>query len=222
MKPSTNILKNELSPNIKVALTNIFRNSIVVYNSLLSEAIFQGDLINNIKGWLLSYIIEKHFSDDLLPKNFPIKVFYNPTCFKKKRLELKTENFILTISRVYDKGCLPRKCGFRKLYSERNHMVNKQIMFDIDNDYRNLKEKDLYAIITYNISDNELSFINIVMPDSSYNCIVDSLDFNLNIQEVKSVNYVDENSESLITIQNLKKKVLEGLEKEGNMEHETN
>lgn len=213
MKTSTQILKEELPIKYRRSIENILNDSLVVYNDLIEDEIFKGEYFSNIKGWLMTYIIDKHFDKNLLPNNFGMKVNSAKMPFNRKRVEIKTDNMLLTISRTDEKFKLPCESAFRKEYALGNDELDNQIKFSFNEENIKFKEEihPYYSIVVYKVRNNEFEFIDVLMPDSNYKSVIGTIPLKSDLVLVKPK---IQSYESILSQQNLKKKVLEDLNKD--------
>jgi len=210
LKTSTELLKKEIPYNIRKVLFNIFEDSYMVYKDIKGLSIFTGKYSSNIDGRLLSYIIDKHFEEDMLPKGFYFDVLCRTMAFNQKRVELKTNNMILTISRVREKNLLPNKAKYKEHYSKGNQLYEKQLRFNIDN-YK-IEDIPSYGIITYKASNDGIEFLDIILPNSNYNKIIDRIELKPHLALINTIEEIEE--ERILSRENLKIKVLDEYRKD--------
>lgn len=207
---TSELIKNELSNNVLQPVYNIFEDSIKVYRELMEheEELFKGLYISEFKSRLINYIIKRSFDMDRIPKNFPFKVSAVDMACGQKRTELKRNNILLTLGKSRDPHALPSVSRYKREFSKGNSTINKQLKMDFDSNENKFSDIPYYGIITYNIKDTKLEFLNIVIPDSTYNQVLDSLPVTPNLKLLKNDLIEDVNKEEkLVNEDNIKKEV---------------
>lgn len=202
-------INRELKGDIIRPIYIIFNQAIKTYEELMHKEsdIFQGEYFNDIKGRLLGYIIKRAFSSELLSENFPFKVICTGMNFNQKRPELRRGNILLTIAKTSEICKLPNRSKYKLKYSKGNSALAKQLFIkDIDT----LKVDDIpyYGIICYNYSDNELKFLDILIPDNNYKTVIKRVNIPMIMSiDTKSNANDEKQQESILDESALKKEI---------------
>ncbi|EGT3685815.1 TPA: hypothetical protein SHW33_002084 [Clostridioides difficile] len=190
----------------------LMRDSFEVYKSLIEDKnnIFSGEFFSNIKGHLLSYVIEKAFAPMILPKNFPFRAeIIKSNNFGKKRVELNTNNLRMTIGKIQSKDSLPSKAKYKLKYAKENTDIENQLRFDFGKNTNSIKKEPYYGIISYKCdNNNNLEYLGIIFPDSEYKYIADRIDIPL-LSVVED--NTSEEEDSILNKENLKELVLKDI-----------
>jgi hypothetical protein len=210
---STELIKEELNNSIIKPIYNIFEDSMKVYSELISEKkeTFKGIYFNEFKGRLINYIIKRFFDKDLVPKNFPFIVNSVGMAFGQKRTELRSNNIILTIGKAENTNTLPCISSYKRKLAMGNSYINRQIKLNFDGEVEKYSEAPFYGIIAYKINDNKIDFINIVIPDSKYEYVVEYIPLTPSLKIVAIEETEDEDDERVLNRQNIKAEILENI-----------
>ena len=176
-----NEFNNYLSKRDLNLLYCIFDNSVEVYKELLKENVqaFSGEYFDSFKGKLLGYVVQKAFDPKLVPNNFPFKINVAKMNFNQRRAELRIGNIILTIAKGNGKNTLPSYSNYKKEYSKGNSDVVTQLYFDFFDDGK-IKSLPYYGVIVYEVVDDELKDLNIIIPNSGFTSVLDVIPIKFN------------------------------------------
>ncbi|KPU45794.1 hypothetical protein OXPF_05830 [Oxobacter pfennigii] len=211
-KSTSELIKNELSNSVIKPLYNIFDDAFIVYNDLLdnNKEIFKGQYTSEIKSRLINFIIKRYFDDDMVPKNFPFEVKAVRMAYGQKRLELRRKNIILTLGKAQTTNTLPSYAEYKSIYAKGNSMIANQLMINIDGGEEKYIDSPHYGIITYNINENKLQFLNIIMPDSNYKYVLDSIPITARLKIVENDNSsTEEDEDRFFRRESIKKEILD-------------
>lgn len=116
------------------------------------------------------------------------------------------ENVILTLRQCSSKQeLLGANIKYMKRYSKCNYVLNNQLSFFDDVQREN---KKIYAILAYSDIDpisHEPKFVELLFPTETMEGFYDSIDLKPNLKLITSFEDVQNNSENIITLNNLKK-----------------
>lgn len=214
---SSELIKNELSNDLLQPIYNIFEDATIVFTELIEKEqdIFRGSYFGEFKGRLINYVIKRFFDIDRIPKSFPFEVNAIGMAFGQKRTELKRGNILLTLSRAQNPNMLPGYSQYKKEYSLGNSTIGKQLKIYEDKKEIKVSEIPYYGIITYNLRNNVLDFLNIVIPDSEFKNVIDCIPINQKLRLVrKEFLYNNEDTyERVLGRENIKKDIIDSIKK---------
>lgn len=206
-KSSKEFIKNELSKERIKPLYRIFEDANIIYKEVLQSEFFNSKFISNINGRLISYAVYRQFDSLYLPRNFPFQVNTVKMPFGQKRVELKKDNILLTIGKSNSRNCLPSISKYKKDYSSSNWGLENQIRMDIINDGIKLSQTPYYAILTFDIKDGELDFVDILIPDHRYENILDKIELKPKFK-VHRTKDIKNDDDRILSIKNIKKEII--------------
>ncbi|WP_196048587.1 hypothetical protein [Clostridium saudiense] len=165
---------NYLSKKDLNLLYCIFVNSVEVYKDIVEKNSqdFSGAYFDSFKGKLLGYIVKKAFDPKLLPSNFPFRINISKMNFNQRRAELRKGNIILTIAKESGKHKLPSYSNYKRDYSKGNSEIITQLYFDFFDDSK-IKNLPYYGVIVYEVEENELKDLNIIIPNDNFTSVLD-------------------------------------------------
>lgn len=169
------LIKAELSFEVVRPIYYIIKDAVDVYKEIIRDDFYKGKYASNIKGILLSYAVQRSFDAEMLPKNFSFKSTDATMPFNKKRVELRKDNILLNLAKVNKKNSLPSKAKYKQNYAESNSSLRKQLIIDIEEQRPKINDMPYYGMITYKVAKNNLEFVDIIIPDSSYKYILKSI-----------------------------------------------
>lgn len=210
---SSELIINELPNNVIRPIYNIFEDSITVYNELLNEKkdLFKGNYLTDIRGRLINFILKRFFDSDRIPKNFPFEVCAAKMAFGQKRTELSRNKIILTLGKAQTPNTLPPYAKYKTEYAKGNCSIGKQLKMNFDGDLAKYVDIPYYGVITYNIEDNVLKFLNIIIPDSNYKYIIDSVPITQSLRVVTNDDTLED--DRILNRENIKKEALETVDR---------
>lgn len=164
------IYNDNFNFNFKAAVYNNIKIATNAYALFLkeNEDFFSFDKKSTLLGHLLTYVVEKQFSDSSFSAKAPYSVSLEVVnrC-KHKALFLESNNFKLTIGRTLKSNKLPCSSKYKLQLAKENYSFEDQIQLQTNNQLSVFTEKK-YAIITYNYYMNNLTHLNIVIPTEDY------------------------------------------------------
>ncbi len=213
---SSELIKNELSNDLLQPIYNIFEDATIVFTELIDKEqdIFRGSYFGEFKGRLINYIIKRFFDVDRIPKSFPFEVNAIGMAFGQKRTELKRGNLLLTLGRAQNPNMLPGFSQYKKEYSLGNSTIGKQLKLYEDKNEIKVGDVPYYGIITYNLRNDKLDFLNIVIPDSEYRNVIDYIPITQKLRLVRK-EYLnnDDTYERVLGRENIKKDIIDSIKK---------
>lgn len=211
---TSELIRNELTNNILQPIYNIFEDSSIAYKELITkeEDLFKGSYLSEFKGRLMNYIIKRSFDIDRIPKNFPFKVSAINMAYGQKRTELKRNNILLTLGKAQNTNTLPGYSKYKQEYAKGNSSICKQLKMNIEEKEINIEDIPYYGIITYNLKDDELDFLNIVIPSSTYNEVIDFIPITPGLK-LLNIKVNDDTDERVLGRENIKKEVIDKIKK---------
>lgn len=170
----------------------IFSNSVDVYRELINENVqaFSGEYFDSFKVKLLGYIVQKAFDPKLVPNNFPFKVNVSKMNFNQRRAELRIGNIILSIAKGNGKCKLPSYSNYKREYSMGNSDMSNQLRFDFSDEGK-VKGLPYYGIIVYDVDNDELKDLNIVIPNDEFTNILGTIPVKYNSEIDMNVKSID-------------------------------
>jgi len=145
-----------------------------------NKTFFEGyDKGNSLQSHLLKFAIEKEVaSSAFTPTSSHRSLVGKLNEYGYNGLFLRTDDFIVTLSKTYKPMMLPPSSRYRKQLSETNGQLATQLRLDFDGFV--IDEDFKYAIITYGRDANfELSHLNILTPEPNYSGIIKDLSVNI-------------------------------------------
>lgn len=209
---TSELIRGELSNNTIQPIYNIFEDSTTVFKELMDKEqdLFKGTYLTEFKGRLINYIIKRSFDIDRIPKNFPFEVSAVNMACGQKRTELKKNNLMLTLGKAQSSSTLPSYSRYKQEYSKGNSEICKQLRMDVELGQAKITDIPYYGIITYNLKNNKLEFLNIVIPDSNYKYVIDYIPITPSFKILENdLGNKEEDEERLLGRENIKKEILE-------------
>ena len=212
-KSTSELIRSELPNSVIKPLYNIFEDAFIIYNDLLekNKEVFKGQYTSEIKSRLAGFIIKRYFDDDWIPKNFPFEVRVVKMAYGQKRTELKRKKIILTLAKAQGANTLPSCSGYKSAYSKGNSSIASQLMMNIDGGEEKYIDSPHYGIITYNINENTLKFLNIIIPDSEYKYVLDSIPITPSLKIAESDESLNDEDERFFRRESIKKEILDSM-----------
>lgn len=208
-KSSTELIAKEFSREKISYIYKIFENANMVYEEVIKKDFFDSLYNTNVKGRILSYAVYRQFDPKYLTNNCPFEVKSATMAFDQKRVELKSDNVILTIAKVNNRNKLPSKSGYKTNYSLANWGIENQLYMEFLEKDIEIKQQPYYGMITYGINNAKLDFVDIIIPDSRYKTILDKVELKPKLEIVKTEDLEDAGDEErIINVKNLKKDVI--------------
>lgn len=174
------LIKKELPIKVRSQFYPFFESGFRVYNEIVSSnrTFFDSTFIPNIKGRLLTFLIFRQFEPDMISNNFPFKTEAKiVNNFKYKSLNLIKDNVIINVCKAPDKDSLPNKAKYKLKNCRMNRFKNKILLFDIDSNNRlTIKKEPYYVFLTYGYDKNNISFVNLMVPNSKMTTCLKNID----------------------------------------------
>ena len=210
---STELIRNELTPDTVRPICDIFRSASVIYNEMIRSSIFETELKSNINGLLLNFIIQRHFEPRYLSSEFPFTAIVRKRG-KYKLIELQKDKIWLTINKS-GKSILPRHAKYKEDYASWNFGLNSRYQLKFDYISRGdvqpgIITEQYYGIITYNLKGTDFEFLDIILPDSKFRSILDTVELMPRMRLINEAGmYADRDDEEILSEQNIKKGIKE-------------
>jgi len=204
-------INEELNNQATRPIYIIVNEAIEIYKELINKEnhIFSGEYFEEMKSRLLGYTIKRAFDPKLITGSFPFDVNCAKMNFNQRRPELRKNNILLTVSQVKELEELPSQSKYKKEYSKGNSLIAKQLIFK-ETDELKIKEIPYYGIIRYKYAENELKFLDIVIPDVNYKSIIKTIPIPM-ISQIRKFDEVDQNnleeSKPLLQKESLKEQI---------------
>ncbi len=165
-----------------------------------------------LKSYLLNYSVESSlrnaaFTPTAVYKAIPIKV----NSFGRSVLHIMTNNFQVTAAKTDKWNSLPVKSKYKLKHSQANANGDRQMCFDFDKNEISSENNLFYALLTYgyNIITSECSHIDLLVPNSSFNSIIERKDL---LPDTKSslfsINTESEVEETVVALNDEFKKIV--------------
>lgn len=168
-KTAKEFIENEIPVKVRINLCPIFQAGIKAYNDIISSDydLFKSDYGSNIYGQLKTFVIYRQFEKDMLSEKFPFDCdAQKVNGFKYKVPKLVRGNGMFLVCRAQKAGVLPKESKYKKEYCRKNMFECRQLKIDLDSKKMPIISSEKYlAFITYGIKNNELEFVNLVVPD---------------------------------------------------------
>lgn len=178
-----------------------------------NENFFTLDKKETLFGHFRTYVIEKQFCESSFNPSSNYEVSLREVNkYKYKALCLETADFILNVGRTNSANELLPVSSYKKEFAKANDGLETQLSFDFTKDTPKIVDKKKYAEITYGYKNEKITHLNIVLPDSRYKNIEDSINILENVKEYET--YVNKETEEE-TIVKLKKSLEKKIEKIG-------
>lgn len=183
-------IRYELNPKETQKIYNNIENAVLAVNDLIRKNdFFRSDFILNISGRLINYAVIKSFEKNMLPKPFIYTTTTRKMEFGQKRIELSKENIKLDIAKTNKSGMLPTPSKYKKLNALNNWGLGNQLYFDNNCSFE-IKESPNYGIITYGVKNYILQYVEILIPDYTYNYVLKRIDIQpkitlTNVEEIE-------------------------------------
>lgn len=181
MESVNDLLNSEFDFAFRATIYNNMKIALTSYNELVSEkrSLFSFEKSKTAKGHLKTLFIEKQFNDCAFKPTSHYSVrLKEVNKYHHKALFMETEHFELNIARTQKACMLPNKSMYRLEYAKNNKPLDIQYELNLDNkrtvDYVVLPRK--YAILTYGINHDELSHLEMVVPQYDYSGFIGYVD----------------------------------------------
>jgi len=145
-----------------------------------NRTFFDGfDKGNALQSHLLKFAIEKEVANSAFtPASSHKSLVGKLNEYGYNGLFLRTDDFVVTLSKTHKPMTLPPISQYRKQLSETNGELATQLRLDFDGYV--IDEEFKYAIITYGRDANfELSHLNILTPEPNYSGTIKDLSVNI-------------------------------------------
>lgn len=207
-KSSTELIKNELPKEVVAPLYRIFENANIIYKEIINTDFYKSIYNTNIKGRIATYSVFRQFDPKYLMKNFPFTIRSVKMPFGQLRLELRRGNILLTIGKTKEKHSLPCKSKYKENYAANNWGLGSQLYMEFTDNHELLfKQEPYYGIIAFGIAEDELDFVDILIPDHEYKTILDIVELKPKFK-VYNLEDIENDDERIISIENIKKEIL--------------
>lgn len=173
-----NTFQNDFTTDITHAFSKQILLGIKALNKFLvnNKHFFSYPEYSALKGYLLNYSIESSlnsaaFTPFSLYRAMPIKV----NAFGRSVLHIMTEHFQITIAKTEKWNRLPAKSKYKLEHAQANAHGDRQLYFDFDNNSISSENNLFYALLTYgyNRRTSECSHIDLLIPNSSFDSIIE-------------------------------------------------
>lgn len=168
MTSNINLVNDIITPSVAMALLPAFSSAYALAEEAVETFEFLGgplkrQILPHLKNWAVEYELNRRVQNGLIPcvQNglIPFESNFVPNSRKNhKHLELRQENFILTVSQTPNVWSLPRDCVFRNDYCLSGQTAIEGFEMEISED------KCVYGILTHGYSSSLPSFVCWVFP----------------------------------------------------------
>ncbi|MHB1652320.1 MAG: hypothetical protein ACYCVD_07560 [Desulfitobacteriaceae bacterium] len=199
------LVDTELPRTIRAQLYPIFIRGLKAYRDILNMqgGTFQSVFIHNIKGWLLNYMIFRQFEADMLSSAFPfvpepVKV----NSFKYTSLNLRSGNLRLNVGKAFDNNSFPNPSKYRRKSCYRNRFPSDDLFTGTTDPYYDQlfeSEAPYYAFLTFNIKNDDMDFLNIMVPNWNMKRCLTYLNLRNELSLVKTEHTEESQNEKIIT-----------------------
>lgn len=210
-KTSTELIQNELPPNLLKPIYTVFQNANVMFKEIMGLDYFNSKYLLNIKGRMLNFVICSLFQPKYLSSNFPFEVEVKDLKFQKS-VVLKRNNILLTIGKTCSKGTLPNTANYKEEYAAGNWGISNQLFIDWVYEDIIIKQQPYYGIITYGMKENNFDYIDLIIPDYKFQSILDSIEIKPKFELLHFE--PEDDDDSILSNENLKKELQEELQNE--------
>lgn len=155
MTSNINLVNDIITPSVAMALLPAFSSAYALAEEAVETFEFLGgplkrQILPHLKNWAVEYELNRRVQNGLIP----FESNFVPNSRKNhKHLELRQENFILTVSQTPNVWSLPRDCVFRNDYCLSGQTAIEGFEMEISED------KCVYGILTHGYSSSLPSFV---------------------------------------------------------------
>ena len=207
------LIRKNFNPAFKAAVFNNINIALEAFERFKkeNEKFFSFDKKDPMLGYLRTYAIEKQFNDSAFNPNAVYTVSLKcVNKFNHKVMLIETNDFIYSLGRTNSENKLLPSSNYKKELSKLNYDIERQLVLENVETNSIFDTGKNYAEIIYGYKHNELTHLNIIIPNKDYKFIEYSENI-LNYFKVYN-NYVPEELKE-DAIVNLKKGILKTFEK---------
>lgn len=172
------LVTKELPRSVRSQLYPFFHSGVIAYQEVVNNSIlFRSEFMSNLKGRLLNYMIFRQFEPDMVSSTFPFKTNVEKVNnFNYKTLNLSRGNIIINVAKANDKNSLPSRSKYRLKKCNLNKFYQKQLFCQVKTKEMVVTNEPYYAFLTYGFRNNEIDFVNLVVPNDRMTGILKKVD----------------------------------------------
>lgn len=161
---------NMIDTKTRAKIYQMMYIGITAYNRFIKENVElqKSKFLINIKSRLLTFLIYRQFDEDMISKSFPLEVnIQKVNKFGYNALMLCNDKVKISLAKTQNKFSLPNKSNYRLMQCKDNLGIETQLKFNLDNDSKELIPAPIYVIIGFKIINNQLEYLNFIVPDTT-------------------------------------------------------
>ncbi|MDO7787105.1 hypothetical protein [Desulforamulus aquiferis] len=163
------LVDNELPIHIRAQLYPLIENGVRAYQEFVYEHFktFDSAFINNLKGWLLTYMIFRQFEQDMVSSNFPFLCeAQKVNNFQYKSLNLTRGNVMINLGKARDEYAFPHRSKYRIRNCRNNRFTEETLFLGVDKSNNFIvKNEHYYLLLTYGYKNGNIGFANLIVPN---------------------------------------------------------
>lgn len=161
---------NMIDETTRASIYQMIYIGVTAYNRFISEnaELQKSKFLSNIKSRLLTFLIYRQFDEDMISKSFPLEVkIQKVNMFGYNSLMLCNKKVKVSLAKTKNKFSLPNKSKYRLEHCKDNLGIETQLKFNLDNESEKLIPAQIYVIIGFKIINDQLEYLNLIVPDAS-------------------------------------------------------
>lgn len=167
-----------------------------IYQEIIktNPIVFSNDSFGaNLKTKLKNFIVNRQLYSDLRNQNFPFDVEIKKVNNFGYQVPVMVKDGVhIIVARTNSSNMLPSYAKYKADMAQNNQKTDKQLFWEFNNSEMSLGEIREFAILCYDFDYEGVLHAEIILPDSTFHIITDSLDIIEESRKITVINNVAE------------------------------